>query len=177
MKNIIDAIEKSLKDKNWYSALVLSLILPDICAKLEGSTKSSAERYAEWFDKYLGNSGRKYDQFLTGHDCYALRCSFLHEGHGNIEERNATERQREKDVLDRFIFHSGECHRIRLNNNHFGDPESDGKDNLVLSVETFCQDILEATKEWLADPLIDKDLTNILKIHERGLIIGGMRIG
>lgn len=70
MNNIFKAIENSLQNKNWYSALVLSLILPDICGKLENNCKSSSERYPEWFDAYLGE---KYKRFLTGKDCYALR--------------------------------------------------------------------------------------------------------
>jgi hypothetical protein len=53
MENIIKSIENSLQNKNWYSALVLSLILPDICAKLEGSSESSAIRYPKWFEAYL----------------------------------------------------------------------------------------------------------------------------
>src|SRR4030066_211862 len=95
MKNILKSIENSLQNKNWYSALILSLILPDICGKLENTSKSSSERYPEWFDKYLG---KKYNGFLSGNNCYALRCSFLHEGSGNIEK------QRAKENLDHFVF-------------------------------------------------------------------------
>jgi hypothetical protein len=107
MKNIINAIEISLQSNNLYSALILSLVLPDICAKLEGSKRCSTERYPEWFDKYLG---KKYEGHLSGHDCYALRCSYLHEGHGTIEERDASDKQRAKDVLDRFEFLASGAH-------------------------------------------------------------------
>ncbi len=77
MERIIKSIEKSVENKNWYSALVLALTLPDICGKFEDKGKSSSKRYSEWFDKYLGE---EYDGYLSGNDCYALRCSFLHEG-------------------------------------------------------------------------------------------------
>ena len=60
MDNILKSIENSLQNKNWYSALVLSHILPDVCAKLEGNGKSSSVRYPEWFNTYLG---KKYNVF------------------------------------------------------------------------------------------------------------------
>ena len=156
MDKVIKSIENSLKNKNWYSALVLSLILPDICAKLEGSNKSSSERYPEWFNTYLG---KKYNGFLSGNDCYALRCAFLHEGSSNIEK------QRAKGVLDHFVFVSNGSHCNRFNNFFFGDPKYDGKNFLQLSVNNFCQDMIEATKQWLGDPTVTKNLSEMLEIH------------
>lgn len=45
------------------------------------------KRYADWFDKYVGHrykskigAHQEEHTFLTGNDCYALRCSYLHEG-------------------------------------------------------------------------------------------------
>lgn len=169
MENILKSIEKSLQDKNWYAALVLSLILPDICAKIEGNTKCSTERYPEWFEKYLG---KKYNGFLSGHDCYAFRCSFLHEGHENIEMRNATKNKLKKDILNRFILLGEGSHCNMLANCQFGDPKYDGKNILQLSVNNFCQDMIEATKEWLNDSTNTKDLSEILKIHENEFSIG-----
>ena len=118
MENIIKSIEKSLRDKNWYSALILSLVLPDICGKFEDAGKSSSQRYPEWFDKYLGE---KYKGDLSGKDCYALRCAFLHEGSSNIEGQNA------KDEIDEFVFSSSEHHRTRISKCYFGNPRYDGK--------------------------------------------------
>lgn len=165
MENILKSIENSLQNKNWYSALVLSLILPDICGKIEGNNKSSSERYPEWFDKYLG---QKYYSFLSGSDCYALRCSFLHEGSSNIEN------QRAKDVLDHFVFVSNGVHCNRFSNCYFGDPKYDGKDFLQLSIYHFCQDMIAATKRWLNDKSVTKNLYGILEIHENGFSIGNV---
>ena len=169
MENILKSIEKSLDDKNWYGALILSLILPDICAKVEGSTKCSSERYLEWFEKYLGT---KYYGFLSGHDCYAFRCSLLHEGHGNIEERSASDKQRQNDVLHRFEFIDNGPHCNLVSNCHFGDPKYDGKNILQLSVKDFCQDMIGAAKEWLNDSAVIKDLSEMLVIHEKEFSIG-----
>ncbi|MFH0857688.1 MAG: hypothetical protein V1848_02995 [Candidatus Magasanikbacteria bacterium] len=164
MENIIKSIENSLQNRNWYSALVLSLVLPDICAKLEGSEECSRKRYPKWFNTYLG---KKYDGFLSGEDCYALRCAFLHEG------TSITETQSAKDVLDRFVFISDGSHCNRFNNCHFGDQRYDGKNFLQLSTKIFCQDMINATKQWLNDLTVNKDLGDLLEIYENGFSIGG----
>lgn len=95
MEKILNSIKQSLDDENYYSALVLSLIIPDICGKFENSNQRSSKRYSEWFNKYLG---KKYSNFLSGNDCHALRCSFLHEGTGD------TETQDKKEILDHIAF-------------------------------------------------------------------------
>ena len=168
MQKIIDSIEKNLHDKNWYAALMLSLILPDICAKVEGYSTSSSKRYSDWFDKYLNT---KYKGFLSGNDCYALRCSILHEG------TSITENQSSKDIIDRYYFVSEGSHCILINNGYFGDPTIDGKTFLELSVKQFCQDLIDATNDWLNDQTINKDYSKLLEIHENGVSIGGGGIG
>jgi len=156
-----------LLNKNWYSALVLSLILPDVCSKLEGNNKKSSERYPEWFNTYFN---KKYNGFLFGKDCYALRCSFFHEGSSNIENQHA------KDVLDRFVFVANGPHCNRFSNCHFGNPKYDGKNCLQLSVNNFCQDMVEATNQWLSDSTVNKSLSEMLEIHENGFSVGGLKI-
>lgn len=170
VNDILNSIERSLQDGNWYSALVMTLIIPDILGKLEGEPNSST-RYPAWFNKYLG---KKYQDFLSGNDCYALRCAYLHEGSENIETQKA------KDVLDRFVFVTGGPHCNRFQNCHFGDPKYDGKDFLQLSVGEFCQDMLEAAKQWLDDVSSNQEIqVNIREmsaIREGGFSIGGVRI-
>ncbi|MCD4761634.1 hypothetical protein K8R32_01620 [bacterium] len=161
MQKILQSIENSLKNKNWYSALVLSLILPDICGKFEDNNLSSSKRYPEWFEKYLGE---KYGGYLSGNDCYALRCSFLHEGSNKITQ------QRAREVLDYLVFIPNGSHCSRFGNCYFGDPKYDGKEILQLSVSKFCQDMIEATKQWIKET--SKDTSEMLEIHENGFSIG-----
>jgi len=167
MEKILKSIENSLLNNNWYSALVISLILPDICGKLENNDKDSNKRYPEWFNKYLGE---KYKDFLSGNDCYALRCSFLHEGSSNIEKQKA------KDALDHFIFTSGSSHCNKYGYCDFGDSKYDGKDILQLSVNIFCMDMIEGVQKWLkvveGEKNIQKNIADLLKIHENGFSIG-----
>ncbi len=167
MKSIINEIGNSLQSKNWYSALILSLIVPDICPKLNGSTEGSTKRYPKWFNKYLG---KKYQNFLSGDDCYSLRCAYLHEGSSDIEL------QRARDILDRFVFISEGPHCNKFNNCYFGDPRYDGKNFLQLSTHQFCQDMIEATKQWLKDvednKLVQENMAKMLEIHEGEFSIG-----
>jgi hypothetical protein len=169
MKRILDSIKKSLENENWYSSLVMALIVPDICGKLEDDNKRSSKRYPEWFEKYLGN---KYTNFLSGNDCYALRCSFLHEGSGD------TEKQKAKEVLDHIVFIPRGGHCNMLSDCYFGDSKYDGKSILQLSTFQFCQDIIDATNKWLNDvrdnETIQKNITELLDIREGGFNIGNV---
>lgn len=165
MNSLIKSIKNSIQTKNWYSALVVALILPDICAKLEGGNKISSVRYPEWFNTYLGN---EYEGFLSGNDCYALRCALLHEGTSDIE------RQKAKEALDKFVFISDGSHKVKINDSHLGDQRYDGKSFLVLSTKKFCEDMVNAVTKWRNDDKVKKDFSNMLKIHENGVTLGGI---
>lgn len=108
MNNFIEAVKLSLETQNWYSALILGLTLPDICGRLKSPDKGSKERYIDWFDTYIKDNftfkrphlhySFKADIFieiphdvisLTGNDCYALRCSYLHEDREEIEQQKS----------------------------------------------------------------------------------------
>ena len=51
--SFIDEIKKSLENKNFLSALSVSLMIPDICSTISGERRKKA--YAEWFNKYVYN--------------------------------------------------------------------------------------------------------------------------
>ena len=84
---------------------MVALTLPDIAGKIEYPISSSRVRYSSWFNKYVGERyksriGARNEEhtFLSGNDCYALRCAYLHEGVTDISG------QKSRDVLDDFIF-------------------------------------------------------------------------
>jgi hypothetical protein len=162
MYNYINSVRQSVKNQNWYSALSLAITLPDICGRLESPKLYSFERYKKWFDKYML---KKYSftirsethVLLSGNDCYALRCSFLHEGNDNIIEQN------KRQALESF---------------HFIAPLSDGSiihrnkvcDVLQLQVDLFCDDICLAVEEWINDmssakPEVIEKFRDLLTIH------------
>jgi len=143
MRHFVGAIRASIREGNYYSALLVALTLPDIAGWVDHGTSYSQERYEWWFNryvccpKYISTMGaaRTIHCFLSGNDCFALRCSVLHQGMGD------TSSQRASDALDRFVFTvpppSG-C--IHCN-------QSDSK--LQLQVDIFCEDICAGVEEWL----------------------------
>src|SRR5437868_5631970 len=145
MQYLIDSVESALRTENWYAALTLALTLPDIAGKIDYPTFGSNKRYAAWFEKYCGDRYKvevgqetvEHFFFLNGNDCYALRCSFLHEGKSEILH------QRARNVLEDFEFivppRGGLIHNNRK------------EDTLQLQVDIFCRDILDGIRQWLAD--------------------------
>lgn len=161
MKNLIESIQKALKERNFYAALYLALTLPDICGKITSPSAHSKDRYIKWFDHYLS---KQYSGFLTGNDCYALRCAALHEGNENITEQDA----RSGD-LEYFVFLEAgpHCNHCRVNSESF----------LQLNVEKFCQDIITGVERWLeaTDSEKTKEKLTIYKPGEK--VINMIRFG
>lgn len=126
MKNFVDAVRKAIRDKNWYEALFIALTLPDICGKIDDSDKGSGRiRYSRWFEKYM----KEYNGFLSGNDCYELRCALLHK----VSDKTGA---KTRDVLKHFIFLNGGTHlNLVQNSNVAGKVES----FLQLRVDKFCE--------------------------------------
>lgn len=139
MKNYVESIRKSIENENWYSALAMSLIMPDICSKLDFPEKYSSERYPEWFNTY---SSIDYRNHLSGKDCYALRCSLIHEGQTDIELQSAREK------INYFSFTPKGSHLISMSNNNFGSTD-DGKHIILMSVYQFSIDMTKFCENWL----------------------------
>ena len=146
MQHLIDSARKALRDDNFYAALFMALALPDICGKIQYPNERSSEtRYANWFKKYVSQKyrhrvGRSTNEevFLSGSDCYALRCSLLHEGVDVISH------QRCRLVLDSFLF-------LQKSGNHCNYLQVNGHKFLQLSVEIFCEDVYSSVETWLKD--------------------------
>lgn len=106
-------IKNSLKNKCYYSALSLSLALPDICGMAEFPEESSVNRrYTEWYDKYIGDYmaqekdglGRN-NPWLSGEMVYNLRNTYLHEGSPNVKGIKVKDTDNQ---IDRFILVLGD---------------------------------------------------------------------
>jgi hypothetical protein len=160
MKRFTNSIRTALQARDWYGALTTALTLPDICGRMETPNEGSNHRYARWFSKwveplYMMESFGEKHVFLSGNDCYALRCSLLHEGGENIEE------QRAKEALENFHFieppaNGNSIHKIQSNQ------------SLLLQVDIFCNDIADAVDRWVAS-----DTANTPEITDRmeGLLL------
>ena len=172
MRAILDSLKKAVEQENWYSALALALAVPDICGWLNDPTMRIGDRYRAWFTKYLlglysrdsmpqqapdGTIFRGPYTFLSGSDCYALRCAFLHQGGEDISDQNAQE------LLERFQFRAPAPNGNSVHRNIFG-----GK-LLQLEVNRFCKEILDAAEVWLVDvsmrPEVVTRMNSMLKIY------------
>lgn len=164
MEEFIEALEKNIRDGNWYGAIFLCLTLPDICGKIEFPGKSSSRRYSEWFERYVQPkytrrvgppSMDNVHTFLSGNDCYALRCALLHEGVENIGTQKAQE------ALESF---------------HFTTPPENGCVHmnqvgsiLQLQIDEFANDVIAGIQDWLGDISADEqkqsELAGLMKVH------------
>ncbi|WCK15384.1 hypothetical protein G6L41_017310 [Agrobacterium tumefaciens] len=162
MEDFRKAIEDAIQQKNWLAALALSLLIPDICGRIDDPQEKSGLRYARWFDKSF--SLKESDKILAGGDCYALRCAITHEG------RSDTSGQPAKDVIDKF---------------HFVKPADDGSETRIESfegvfsipIDIFAGSMCAALTNWLSTKTNDADaqmrIRNLVKIHEPGNIAAG----
>lgn len=145
MQELIQSLDGCVTTGNWYGALFVALILPDICGKIDQPTETSSRlRYADWFDRYIRpkythriGADRQEHVFLGGSDCYALRCAFLHEGVDDTSKQSA------KRVIDKFHFIVAPKGRV-IHCNMF-------KTKLQLQVNIFCEDIKQGVLAWLRD--------------------------
>lgn len=151
MERFVQSLEAGVKTENWYAALlVMALAIPDICGWLETPKVGSQKRYEAWFDKYLLPAYKSSFHgpdftFLTGSDCYALRCALLHEGTDEVL------RQRARDVVTRFAFSSAGSHRCM-----FGSV-------LLLNIQAFCGEVCAGTRQWIHDVSTNQDVQERLK--------------
>ncbi|OFW28590.1 MAG: hypothetical protein A3H97_05110 [Acidobacteria bacterium RIFCSPLOWO2_02_FULL_65_29] len=159
MTELIVAVRDSVAARNWYSALATTLTLPDIAAKLDGRQGGSAARYISWFGTYLDptytvHMGDETVVFLSGEDCYALRCAFLHEGDFDISG------QMVRKALTSFTFIVPPP-GMTLHNISSGS-------RLALQVDCFCEDVCEAVETWLNqrgnDPVVRAAIADMARI-------------
>jgi hypothetical protein len=115
-----------------------AMSIPDICSALETTepTKNVGDRYADWFDRYLG---KEYSDsgdgtpILTGRDIWFLRCKMQHQG-AMAHERHSAE-----------ISFSRNMHRCVS----MGCVGTIGRE-VTLVPSLFVEDLLKGAADWLA---------------------------
>jgi hypothetical protein len=172
MKRFTDSGRKALDGGNHYIALSLALMLPDICGSIEdpGPGKSQA-RYEAWYKKWLEPT---YKTFLTAADCFQLRCSYLHSGSTDVEEKQVVDIESLKFFDDTM---KGHC-------NYVGGNSINGvlqQTYLQLNAAQFCRDVFDAVDKWDSsvanDKTVQAEKKKLLFIHSAGATIGGVKFG
>jgi hypothetical protein len=143
MKELLASMEQSLKNENWYAALTIALILPDVCGKISyPEVHQSSARYATWFDKYV----KKYytiqenigSASMYGGDCYAIRCAVLHEFSEDLSSHNV------KKIIDKYKF----CSPKSANNSYNLSLKESGNE-IVIRIDEFCAKIRYGVYKWI----------------------------
>ncbi len=160
MDQLLKSVRSALKKKNYYVALFTALTLPDICAASEHGRATPA-RYSAWWEEHLS----QYKGFLSGNDCYALRCAVLHQGKDDITEHTI------REALDYCVFLTK-----GPNLSLFSNCEFNGKNQsfLQLNVQSFCEDVCGAVEKWMQtfskDPVVLARVNETVEIHEPGYV-------
>lgn len=156
IKTYIESIRQAVDQQNWYAALAFALALPDICGSIEYPNDiSSKRRFINWYNQFV--APRFHEVFsnsiggllLSGADCYALRCAFLHNGSEDITSQAAQE------VLETFYFIKP-IKFTSINTRTRGTM-------LIMQVDRFCLLICNTADEWLS-------AKNGLTLTERSLL-------
>lgn len=148
MDRFTKAISDALDAENWFAALSLSLMLPDICGSLETPRAQNGERYKRWYTQWIQPvyttifSGSTPYVFLTADDCWQLRCSYLHAGNGEIKTKN---------TLDSFHFIEPPGNGNVVHRNQIGGV-------LQLQIDVFCRDFIDAVARWDSSVISDADI-------------------
>jgi len=158
MKRFQESIYLALENEAWYSALALALCIPDICIGFEGKRGQNA--YVDWFETYMPEKYHSAEiDKLSGKNCYALRCAYLHDGNERIDGEPARDK-----VVDeiQIVADTNEQHRMQ---NHLM------WSNKILQIELncFCTDMSNALTCWWDDvaqsnPDIKREFMSKMKI-------------
>lgn len=150
MKRFTNSIRLSVQNKNWFSALFLTLCLPDICGSIETPNEGAQKRYERWFND---NLKVKYPaELFSSQDCYYFRCSCLHQGIDN-HAKLSSERIH-------FIVPPTNNSIVHLNSL---------KNVIQMQIDTFCHDMAEAVDNWYEkvknESVIRGRIDSLIKIH------------
>jgi hypothetical protein len=170
VEDYIQQVEMALEAKIWLIATVGALTLPDICGALpEPNGQATGERYAKWFDQHVSPLG--YAGWLSGKDCYKLRCSLLHQGSA----------QHPASTVGRILLFTP---RPDGNKVHRFAADFGGERCMVLDVEEFCSDLANTARAWWGtmknDALVKKNFDRFVRYWPDGIrpfIVGTPIIG
>ncbi len=129
MKDILEAIRKSLQEGNYFAALFLTITLPSICGAIASTDGvDTRKKYVAWYDRYVDGL------YLKGEDCYSLRCSLLHQG--KTTHKNSS--------FSRVLFSYPNRTNAIYHNNILGNA-------LNLDISLFCDRIIKGVETWLRE--------------------------
>lgn len=120
-KDIIQReIEKSRDARCFFAELALALTIPSVCSRyglndkvLKGQKEST--RYLNWYNKYV----YPQYQFLTGKECYAVRCAILHNGDVDLYKQHIMRNEDQNNRYRLLIPDYGDNFRLQYEENDY----------------------------------------------------------
>lgn len=164
----VEDIEKALKVGSYFSALALSLALPDMCGNVEYPKDTVTDRYKKWCNNnlsYIFENDKDNicadNPYLSGEVIFSLRNLFLHQGEPNINIDRVDEADNKMDqfiiILDDNTSFSQFSITLNAGNNEFVFKK------LVVDVTYLCRSICEeALKYYLQNKVKFKPLKNVM---------------
>jgi len=155
--SLISEVRCCLENKLYLTALALALIIPDVCGAKENSGKrvKSYDRYVTWFEKWVAPEYMKLVEvseedgvcfekespfFFTGDACYALRCTFLHEGSSDVKRKTSDEG--DPEVVDyRIRLVLGGSDGYGCSEHQYGGLTVSKTYNVTINVADLCENI------------------------------------
>lgn len=155
MRVYLASLQQCIDAKIWPAAVCLALTLPEMAGAVESPELEVQQRYAKWFDQWVGEKYRTSllsgtRRFLSGPDCYALKCAVLYQ---DVDAQSFSSDARGY-ILNRYCFTSKpEDHCI-----HKGGV-------LQLAMGSFCQDVLTGCEAWLS--AAENDPRKVMRLKAR----------
>jgi hypothetical protein len=166
MQTFFNQIRVALAANLYYLSLYVCLTIPDICSAMSSENGwATDDKYIAWFDQYVGPKYSGGLTSFTGNDCYAFRCSLLHQG----------STQHPKGRYKRIIFVEPGATGSILHRNIINDA-------MNLDLPIFCKDILDGADAWLKQaeqtPEYQKNYPTFAQRYPNGLspYIGGVPV-
>jgi hypothetical protein len=126
MRDFLDQVERASEAHLYYVAFAGALM----CGAMESADgRATKGRYIDWFDQHVAPS---YGGFVTGEDCYGLRCAMLHQA--RFEPHMGS--------YKRILFIEPGATSAVVHNNVMNDA-------LNIDVERFVGDMLAGARSWL----------------------------
>ena len=165
----VEEVEQNIEDERWQSALALALTLPDICGGIafpeivkryrdgrikldrqKNPTRDVGGQYIRWFDEYAGAyfklSPTDEKPYICGDRCWQLRCEYLHQNKGFLNDEN------ESPVR----FHLGVNCGTSVCQLDQTTMNSDGMD-IRIDIEQFCRRMCRAVRAYYEAVHTEKD--------------------
>jgi len=149
-------IERALDNQLYYLAIIVCLMMPDVCAALEAENGRSSENlYKAWYLKHA----KAQAGGVEPDECYSLRCGGAHQGRMEIK----------KGFAQRAIFTiRSSKYKVDGITMKSGDQSA-----YVFDAERWCRRWIAAVRVWQEtvkdNPTVKRNSQNMLQLRPDGL--------